>query len=123
MPRIEFKRICKTYADGTRAVVDLDLAIADREFLCILGPSGCGKSSTLRMLAGLEPITSGDLMLDGARINDVLPQARDMAMVFENYALYPHLTVFDNLAMPLKARRRPRAEVNDRVLQVAETLQ
>jgi multiple sugar transport system ATP-binding protein len=123
MPRIEFKRICKTYADGTRAVVDLDLAIADREFLCILGPSGCGKSSTLRMLAGLEPITSGDLMLDGARINDVPPQARDMAMVFENYALYPHLPVFDNIAMPLKARRRPRAEVNDRVLQVAETLQ
>jgi multiple sugar transport system ATP-binding protein len=123
MPRIEFKRVCKTYADGTCAVVDLDLAIADREFLCILGPSGCGKSSTLRMLAGLEPITSGDLMLDGERINERPPQARDMAMVFENYALYPHLPVFENIAMPLKARRRPRAEIRARVLQVAETLQ
>ena len=123
MSRIEFKRVCKSYADGTRAVVDLDLSIADREFLCILGPSGCGKSSTLRMLAGLEPVSSGDVTLDGARINDTPPQARDMAMVFENYALYPHLPVFDNIAMPLKARGLPRAEIQGRVLQVAETLQ
>jgi multiple sugar transport system ATP-binding protein len=123
MPGIEFKRISKTYADGTRAVVDLDLMVADREFLCVLGPSGCGKSSTLRMLAGLEPITSGDLLLDGVRINDMPPQARDMAMVFENYALYPHLRVFDNIAMPLRARQRPRAEIRERVLKVAETLQ
>jgi multiple sugar transport system ATP-binding protein len=123
MSRIEFNRVCKSYADGTRAVVDLDLSIADREFLCILGPSGCGKSSTLRMLAGLEPISSGDLMLDGERINNMPPQARDMAMVFENYALYPHLPVFDNIAMPLKARGLPRAEIQARVLQVAETLQ
>ncbi|MBV9221011.1 MAG: ABC transporter ATP-binding protein [Methylobacteriaceae bacterium] len=123
MPRVEFNRICKTYADGTRAVVDLDLAVADREFLCVLGPSGCGKSSTLRMLAGLESISSGDLVLDGRRINDVPPQARDMAMVFENYALYPHLRVFENIAMPLVARRRPRAEIRERVQQVAETLQ
>jgi len=123
MPRIEFRRICKTYTDGTRAVVDLDLTVADREFLCVLGPSGCGKSSTLRMLAGLEPVTSGDLVLDGERINDVSPQARDMAMVFENYALYPHLRVFDNIAMPLRARARPRAEIRERVLKVAEALQ
>jgi multiple sugar transport system ATP-binding protein len=123
MPRVEFNRICKTYPDGTRAVIDLELTVADREFLCVLGPSGCGKSSTLRMLAGLEPVTSGDLIVDGVRINDVKPQARDMAMVFENYALYPHLRVFDNIAMPLLARRRPRAEIRERVLQVAETLQ
>ena len=123
MPEIEFKSVCKTYADGTRAVVDLDLKIADRELLCVLGPSGCGKSSTLRMLAGLEPITAGDLLLDGERINDRPPQSRDMAMVFENYALYPHLRVFDNIAMPLRARGRSRAEIRERVLRVAETLQ
>jgi multiple sugar transport system ATP-binding protein len=123
MPRLEFRRVCKTYPDGTRAVVDLDLVVEKGEFLCVLGPSGCGKSSTLRMLAGLEPVTSGDLVLDGQRINDVPPQARDMAMVFENYALYPHLRVFDNIAMPLVARRRPRSEIRQRVRQVAETLQ
>jgi multiple sugar transport system ATP-binding protein len=123
MPRVEFRRICKTYPDGTRAVVDLDLVVEDREFLCVLGPSGCGKSSTLRMLAGLEAASSGDLLLDGERVNDVPAQARDMAMVFENYALYPHLRVFDNIAMPLVARGRPRAEIRQRVRQVAETLQ
>jgi ABC-type sugar transport system ATPase subunit len=123
MPRVEFRRICKTYPDGTRAVVDLDLVVEDGEFLCILGPSGCGKSSTLRILAGLEAASSGDLLLDGGRLNDVPPQVRDMAMVFENYALYPHLRVFDNIAMPLVARHRPRTEIRQRVRQVAETLQ
>ena len=122
MPRVEFRSICKTYPDGTRAVADLDLVVEDREFLCVLGPSGCGKSSTLRMLAGLEDVTSGDLLLDGERVNDVPAQARDMAMVFENYALYPHLRVFDNIAMPLVARGRPRSEIRERVRQVAETL-
>lgn len=122
MPRVEFRGICKTYPDGTRAVADLDLVVEDREFLCVLGPSGCGKSSTLRMLAGLEDVTSGDLLLDGKRVNDVPAQARDMAMVFENYALYPHLRVFDNIAMPLVARGRPGAEIRERVRQVAETL-
>src|SRR6266550_1793846 len=106
MPRVEFRRICKTYPDGTRAVADLDLVVEDREFLCVLGPSGCGKSSTLRMLAGLEAVTSGDLLLDGERVNDVPAQARDMAMVFENYALYPHLRVFENIAMPRVALGR-----------------
>jgi multiple sugar transport system ATP-binding protein len=123
VPRVEFRQISKVYVDGTKAVVDLDLDVEDGEFLCILGPSGCGKSSTLRMLAGLEGISSGDLLLDGQRINDRPAQDRDMAMVFENYALYPHLRVFDNIAMPLRARRRPRAEVRARVGQVAETLQ
>jgi ABC-type sugar transport system ATPase subunit len=122
MPRIEFRSISKTYPDGTSAMRDLDLVIEDREFVCILGPSGCGKSSTLRMLAGLEPITAGDILVDGARINDVSPRTRDMAMVFENYALYPHLDVYHNIAMPLVARRVRNDEIRDRVLQVCETL-
>src|SRR6516165_9762531 len=122
MPRVEFQNINKTYADGTRAVVDLDLIVQDGEFLCVLGPSGCGKSSTLRMLAGLESVSSGTILLDGHPINNVPPQARDMAMVFENYALYPHLKVFDNIAMPLLAQRRPRDEIRQRVKAVAELL-
>ena len=123
MPEIEFQHVGKVYPDGTHAVTDLNLSVADGEFLCVLGPSGCGKSSTLRMLAGLEPVSSGHLLLDGRRINDVPPQLRDMAMVFENYALYPHLRVFDNIAMPLFARRRPRREIKSRVEAVAKTLQ
>jgi multiple sugar transport system ATP-binding protein len=123
MPNVEFRRVTKIYPDGTPAVTDLDLAVANGEFLCVLGPSGCGKSSTLRTLAGLESITSGDLFVDGVRINDIPPQRRDMAMVFENYALYPHLRVFDNIAMPLVARNISKPEVEDRVRQVAETLQ
>jgi multiple sugar transport system ATP-binding protein len=122
MPQVRLHHVEKIYSDGTAAVADLNLHIADREFLCLLGPSGCGKSSTLRMLAGLESISSGDLLMDGARINDVPPQARDMAMVFENYALYPHLSVFDNLAMPLVARHTERAKIKERVAAVAETL-
>jgi ABC-type sugar transport system ATPase subunit len=122
MPRVEFRNVNKAYRDGTRAVIDLDLTVEDGEFLCLLGPSGCGKSSTLRMLAGLELITSGDLLLDGNRINELPAQSRDMAMVFENYALYPHLRVFDNIAMPLVARGVSRAEIRKRVDQVAQTL-
>jgi multiple sugar transport system ATP-binding protein len=122
MPRVEFRRVNKTHPDGTRAVIDLNLSVEDGEFLCLLGPSGCGKSSTLRVLAGLETITSGDLFFEGKRINDVPAQARDMAMVFENYALYPHLNVFDNIAMPLVARRTGRQEIRDRVHKIAEIL-
>jgi multiple sugar transport system ATP-binding protein len=122
MARVEFRHINKTHPDGTRAIIDLNLLVEDREFLCLLGPSGCGKSSTLRVLAGLEPITSGDLFFEGKRINDLPPQARDMAMVFENYALYPHLNVFDNIAMPLVARRIAKQEIRDRVHKIAETL-
>ena len=122
MPNVEFRRVTKIYPDGTPAVTDLNLTVGNGEFLCVLGPSGCGKSSTLRTLAGLESITSGDLLVDGKRINDVPPQDRDMAMVFENYALYPHLKVFDNIAMPLIARGASRAEIRDRVRQVADTL-
>ena len=123
MPQVVFRHIGKTYPDGTVAVEGLNLTVEDGEFLCVLGPSGCGKSSTLRMLAGLESISSGDLLLDGQRINDVPPRSRDMAMVFETYARYPHLKVFDNIAMPLVARGLPRGEIRRRVEAVAETLQ
>lgn len=123
MARVEFIGVCKIYSDNAPAVRHLDLVLEDGEFLCVLGPSGCGKSSTLRMLAGLESVTKGDIHVDGERINDVPPQQRDMAMVFENYALYPHLSVFENIAMPLAARRVPPAEIETRVREVAETLQ
>lgn len=122
MPRIELRSISKTYPDGTSAVRELDLVIEDKEFLSVLGPSGCGKSSTLRMLAGLEQITAGDILVGGTRINDVPARARDMAMVFENYALYPHLDVYHNIAMPLVARRIHDDEIRNRVLQVCQTL-
>jgi len=115
MPEIEFKSISKIYANGTPAVRGLDLLIPDGEFLCILGPSGCGKSSTLRMLAGLEQPSAGEILVDGKRINDIPPRARDMAMVFENYALYPHLDVYNNIAMPLIARRMGKQEIEQRI--------
>ena len=122
MATVAFNGVEKVYPDGTQAVFALDLKIADGELLCVLGPSGCGKSSTLRMLAGLEAVSRGDIVLDGMRINDVPAQERDIAMVFENYALYPHLDVFDNLAMPLRAQRLDQKEVRRRVHEVAETL-
>src|ERR1700733_9910978 len=122
MPSIEFRSISKTYADGTPAVRDLDMSIGDGEFLCILGPSGCGKSSTLRMLAGLEKISTGELLVDGQRINDIPARQRDMAMVFENYALYPHLDVYHNIAMPLVARRTDNVEIRRRVMEVCDIL-
>ena len=122
MPTIEFRSVSKVYPDGTHAVRDLSLFVQNHEFLCILGPSGCGKSSTLRMLAGLEPITTGELLVDGIRINDVPPRQRDMAMVFENYALYPHLDVFANIAMPLSAKGIAKSEIRRRVEEIGEVL-
>jgi len=123
MPAIEFLSVTKRYPDGTVAVSSLDLAIEPAEYVCLLGPSGCGKSSTLRMLAGLEEVSEGELRLDGRAINGLPAQRRDMAMVFENYALYPHLNVFDNIAMPLVARGRAASEICTRVARVAEALQ
>ena len=104
MATVELRHVWKTYGD-VEAVRDLSLTCQDGEFLCLLGPSGCGKSSTMRMVAGLEKISSGDLLMDGRRVNEFSPRERDIAMVFENYALYPHLSVYDNIAMPLRARR------------------
>ncbi len=111
------------YYGKTVAVKELDLEIDNNEFMCILGPSGCGKSSTLRMLAGLEFISSGDIFFDETRVNDLPPRDRDVAMVFENYALYPHKTVFENMANPLKLRKISRAEIDKRVKRAAEILE
>jgi len=121
MATVELRHVWKKYGQ-VQAVCDLSLTCRDGEFLCLLGPSGCGKSSTMRMVAGLEKITSGDLLIDTRRMNDIPARDRDIAMVFENYALYPHLNVYDNIAMPLVARRLARSEIDRRVHEVAEIL-
>lgn len=122
MAQISLLGVSKQYPDGTTAVHDLDLEIAAGEFLCVLGPSGCGKSSTLRMIAGLEAVSAGRIELDGQDVTGVPARERDIAMVFENYALYPHLSVFDNIAMPLWARKRPKPEIAERVAAIAAIL-
>lgn len=124
MSSVSLRKICKTYsgADSAFAVRDFDLEIADREFIVLVGPSGCGKSTTLRMIAGLEDISSGELIIDGRVVNDVAPKDRDIAMVFQNYALYPHMTVFENMAFALRLRKTPQAEIDRRVREAAEIL-
>ena len=108
--------------EGVLAVQDFNLDIKDREFIVLVGPSGCGKSTTLRMVAGLEEISGGDLLIDGKRVNDVAPKDRDIAMVFQSYALYPHMTVRENMEFPLKLRKMPKDEMNKRVDEAAEIL-
>ena len=108
--------------EGVLAVQDFNLEISDREFIVLVGPSGCGKSTTLRMVAGLEDISGGELRIDGKLMNDVEPKDRDIAMVFQNYALYPHMTVRENMEFPLKLRKMPKEEIDRRVKQAAETL-
>ena len=108
--------------EGVLAVQDFNLDIKDREFIVLVGPSGCGKSTTLRMVAGLEKISGGELLIDGKRMNDVAPKGRDIAMVFQSYALYPHMTVRENMEFPLKLRKMPKDEMNKRVDEVAEIL-
>jgi multiple sugar transport system ATP-binding protein len=122
MADIRLSSVSKIYAGNVMAVDDLNLHIADGEFMILLGPSGCGKSTTLRMIAGLETITSGDLYLAGRRINDVDPRDRDLAIVFQNYALYPHMTVSDNLSFGLRLRHVPREDIAQRVDAVAAML-
>jgi len=112
----------KVYPDGTRAVEKLELEIGDGEFVVFVGPSGCGKTSVLRMVAGLEEITGGEVRIGGRVVNDLLPKERDIAMVFQNYALYPHMTVFDNMAFGLRQRRLPKEEIERRVNDAAHTL-
>jgi multiple sugar transport system ATP-binding protein len=119
---IELDRLTKVYADGTRAVHELDLAIEDGELVVFVGPSGCGKTSALRMIAGLESITGGTVRVGGNVVNDLPPKARDMAMVFQNYALYPHMNVYDNMAFGLKMRRLDRGEIRRRVENAARVL-
>ncbi len=108
--------------EGVLAVQDFNLEIADKEFIVLVGPSGCGKSTTLRMVAGLEEISGGDLFIDGKRVNEVPPKDRDIAMVFQSYALYPHMTVRENMEFPLKLRKMPKQEINRRVDEAAEIL-
>src|SRR6478752_1667955 len=111
MAGIELQQLTKVYADGTRAVRDLDLEVEDGEFVVFVGPSGCGKTSALRMIAGLEDITAGTVRVGGRVVNDLPPKARDMAMIFQNYALYPPMNVYDNMAFALKIRGIDRAEI------------
>ena len=116
------KNVYKVYPGGVTAVKDFSLEIQDKEFVVLVGPSGCGKTTTLRMIAGLEEISSGELYIDGKLVNDVPPKDRDIAMVFQNYALYPHMTVYDNMAFGLKLRKVPRAEIDKKVKEAARIL-
>ena len=122
MASLSLKNICKRYPNGFEAVKDFNLEIADKEFIIFVGPSGCGKSTTLRMIAGLEDITSGELKIGDRVVNDVEPKDRDIAMVFQNYALYPHMTVYDNMAFGLKIKKMDKAEIERRVTEAAGTL-
>jgi multiple sugar transport system ATP-binding protein len=122
MAEITLEQLTKVYGDGTRAVSDLDLEIADGEFVVLVGPSGCGKTSALRMVAGLEPISGGRVLIDREVVNKLPPKDRDIAMIFQNYALYPHMSAFDNMAFGLKLRGMKRARRGDRVRSTAKTL-
>ncbi|MBR0144778.1 MAG: sn-glycerol-3-phosphate ABC transporter ATP-binding protein UgpC [Clostridia bacterium] len=122
MASLKLSHIYKRYAAGIVAVSDFTLDIEDKEFIILVGPSGCGKSTTLRMIAGLEEISDGELYIDDRLVNDIPPKDRDIAMVFQNYALYPHMTVFDNMAFGLKIRRMPKAEIKRRVIAAAQIL-
>jgi multiple sugar transport system ATP-binding protein len=119
---VAFEGVTKIFGDGTRAVDELDLHIVDGEFMVLVGPSGCGKTTALRMAAGLEEITSGVISIGERVVNDLSPKSRDIAMVFQSYALYPHLTVYDNIAFALKIRRLPKAEIQRRVEEAARIL-
>lgn len=121
MGELVLEGLCKNFGNVV-AVKDVDLEIHDEEFVVLLGPSGCGKSTTLRMIAGLEAVSAGDIFLDSRRLNDVLPRDRDIAMVFQNYALYPHKTVFDNMGFSLKLRRLPKEQIQKRVMDAARIL-
>lgn len=122
MAELKLQHIFKIYDKHVTAVKDFNLDIEDKEFIVFVGPSGCGKSTTLRMVAGLEEISQGDLIIDGKRMNDVAPKDRDIAMVFQNYALYPHMSVFENMAFGLKLRKLPKDEINRRVNEAARIL-
>ncbi len=122
MAEVGFKNVNKVYPNGYHAITDLNLEIADGEFLVLVGPSGCGKSTALRMIAGLEDISSGELLIGDRVVNDVAPKDRDIAMVFQNYALYPHMTVYDNIGFALKLAKVPKAEIDERVRKAAAIL-
>src|SRR3954469_13492786 len=126
MAKVIIEKLVKTYPEkggpGVTAVKGIDLTIEDREFMVLVGPSGCGKSTTLRMIAGLEEISEGSISIDGKVVNNVLPKDRDIAMVFQNYALYPHMSVYDNMAFGLKLRKFPKPEIEARVREASTML-
>lgn len=122
MSSITFKNIYKSYDKEVTVVKDFNLEIKDKEFIVLVGPSGCGKTTTLRMVAGLEKITSGELYIDDRLVNNVMPKDRDIAMVFQNYALYPHMTVYDNMAFGLKIRKMSKKEIDERIIHAAKIL-
>ncbi len=122
MASLSLENVCKVYPNGFQAVKDFNMEIADKEFIIFVGPSGCGKSTTLRMIAGLEDISSGTFKIDGKVMNDVEPKDRDIAMVFQNYALYPHMSVYDNMAFGLKLRKVPKDQIDKQVREAAKIL-
>ena len=122
MATLQLKDINKIYPNGVQAVFDFNLSIKDKEFIVFVGPSGCGKSTTLRMIAGLEEITSGELFIDDEMVNDKAPKDRNIAMVFQSYALYPHMSVYDNMAFGLKLRKMPKDQIEEKVNQAADIL-
>src|SRR3989339_1221939 len=122
MAEVTLKNVTKVYEGGQVAAKDININVHDKEFVVLVGPSGCGKSTTLRMIAGLEEITSGELFIDNKKVNDVSPKDRDIAMVFQNYALYPHMTVYENMAFGLKLRKFPKEEIKQRVNDAAKIL-
>ena len=123
MGAIDIKSAGKIYPNGTRALEDVNITINDGEFVVLVGPSGCGKTTLLRMVAGLEDITEGEISIGDKTVNDVAPKDRDIAMVFQNYALYPHMSVFDNMAFSLKLRKLPKDEIDQKVKDAAKTLE
>jgi len=122
MSTLSLRNIEKIYGKDVRAVDDFCLDIKDKEFIVLVGPSGCGKSTTLRMIAGLEEITDGSLYIDDKLVNDIAPKDRDIAMVFQNYALYPHMTVYENMAFALKLRKYKKDAIKERVMRAANIL-
>jgi multiple sugar transport system ATP-binding protein len=122
MAAIELDHVTKEFPNGTRAVDDLELTIGDGEFMIFVGPSGCGKTTALRMVAGLEEVTAGEIRIGGRVVNDLDPVDRDVAMVFQNYALYPHMTVRDNIGFPLRMQRLARRQSDARVREAAQLL-
>src|SRR5471032_2972986 len=127
MAQVVIKNLSKVYPEktgaGVRAVNGINLTVEDREFIVLVGPSGCGKSTSLRMIAGLEEISGGTIRIGDRIVNDVPPKDRDIAMVFQNYALYPHMTVYKNMAFGLKLRGMPKAQINQRVMEAAKILE
>ena len=123
MSEVVLKDIKKVYENGYVGTHDVNISIADKEFIVLVGPSGCGKSTTLRMVAGLEDITDGELYIDGKLMNDVAPKDRDIAMVFQSYALYPQMTVYQNMAFSLELRKTPKDEIDRKVREAAEILE